>query len=874
VSRPAVRPALLTLSLATTSLAQAAAPEVQGDGGTAAATGAPRPADKTTFPWGPRGLVFDAASRSALPRPGGVWPLLRDTPGVVLDRVDVGGSDTGQQSLALGLGDVGSGAVWTLDGVDVTDPAAPGFTSLYPDVAALAAVEVRTSALDVRVRTPGVQVGLLLPEPPREFSGALHLRGSGNALQGDNLPSELAGRPFFRNRTSDLLDAGLQAGGTVQRDRAWLWGAASRQSLTQQTFTEHEEQLRTTSFTLKGRLRAGAGALTLLATRGEKVHEDRDTGLNASPESRWRQSGPTHLLALQDQRTLRGVSLLARLAWLDGGFRLEPYGAPTADAYEDFRGVFRGSYYRFDTERRRVQGLVELTTRRDALGFEHELLAGVGYRRMPVSTHLAWPGNKVLGLERQSVFFRTFRLTGFALPTRDLDARSVHDQAEAYVQTRARRGRLGLELGLRVERVAGRSLASSVSANPEFPDLLPEVHFPGSSAALRWLDALPRAGVSWDAVGDGRIVTRVSYAAYASPLGSGDVLFDNPIGREYASLGYYWTDRNGDHSVQSDELDRLRGQLLASGLDPEDPASTRSPNVVDPDLRAPRTHELAAELEASLGASLSAGARFSYRRNDRVLWRPLRNLELGDYVARGSVSGRLFDNDYDVVYFAPASASLIVPGDGRRLANREGYRQDALALQGLLRGRAGPRITWQAWGAWLDFRERFGDPERAIQDPTPTDAEPLRDKGFVAARPGGLGRGDVFANARWTAGASVVGRLPWQLEASALAHARDGFPIPYFQVASTGDPTAGAKNVLVSPSLGYHRLPSLWLLDARLARPFRVGRGTLTAQVDVFNALDRATTLQQPRDVELPAFGRPREIVRPRLVRLGLTYTF
>jgi hypothetical protein len=64
------------------------------------------------------------------------------------------------------------------------------------------------------------------------------------------------------------------------------------------------------------------------------------------------------------------------------------------------------------------------------------------------------------------------------------------------------------------------------------------------------------------------------------------------------------------------------------------------------------------------------------------------------------------------------------------------------------------------------------------------------------------------------------------------------------------------------------------VLDARLARGFRAGRGVLTAMVDVFNLLDAATTLQAARDVELPGFDRPREIVRPRLVRLGLEYRF
>jgi hypothetical protein len=105
-------------------------------------------------------------------------------------------------------------------------------------------------------------------------------------------------------------------------------------------------------------------------------------------------------------------------------------------------------------------------------------------------------------------------------------------------------------------------------------------------------------------------------------------------------------------------------------------------------------------------------------------------------------------------------------------------------------------------------------------------------------------------------------------------YARDGFPVPYYEVADTGDPTGGAKNVLVSPSLDRYRLPAVFLLDARLGRTFGVGRGQLRLDVDVFNVLNRGTTLQVARDVEAPAFGRPREILRPRMVRLGIGYRF
>jgi len=826
--------------------------------------------------------AFAHADLRATPRPADPWSVLRDVPGVIVDRVNVGGSDTAQQAIVVSRGDPGTGAVWTIDGVTVTDPAALGSTSVFPDMDALERIDVRTNALDVRVRTPGAQVGLRLREPGDQFAGAVHLRGSDDALQWDNRPATLEGRPFFRNRTRSLLDVGAEAGGAAKKDRLWLFGGWARSALRQDTLTEHGESLRTSSFTGKARLRLGRGSLSLFAIRSEKVHEERDSGLSSAPAARWRQSGPAYVLAVEDRRDVGSasgaasgaVSLLSRVSWLDAGFRLDPQGGTAADPFEDYRGVFQGSYYTLETSRRRLSVGVEAAGRRRWLGLDHQVLAGAGYDRMLVGTDVAWPGNKVIGLERQSVFFRTFRLTGFALPTRDQSSRSVHDAGSLYFQDTVFLRRLAFTGGARIERMSGHNQPSAVGPNPVFPGLLPAVDYPGAPSAFRWLDVLPRVGVSWDLLGNGALVGRASYAAYAAALGTGDVTFDNPIGREYASLTYYWNDRNGDRHVDEDELDLLRGRLGESGVLPEDPSSTRSPHVVDSALRSPRTHQLLGSVDVSLGHGWTTRTAFSYRRNLDVLWRPLRDLALADYKVRGAVGGTLLGHDYSVGYYAPASQSRIIPGNGRRLANREGYHQDVFTTEASVRGSIRTRVRLEAWFAFTDWREYFDDRDRAIQDPTSTEGEPLLAGGTVTVRPGGFARGDVFVNARWTTGGTVHGALPYRLAASARVYARDGFPIPYFQVGNTGDPTGAAKNVLVSPQVDTYRLPALVLVDARLERPFALGRGTLVAGVDVFNVFNRDSTLQVARDVELPAFNRPREIVRPRIFRLGVAYSF
>lgn len=818
------------------------------------------------------GTLVDDEALHGLPRPSDPWSVVRDVPGVVLDRVDVGGSDTAQQSLVISRGDPGVGAVWQLDGVDVTDPAAVGASAIYPDIDALALVAVRTGGLDVRVRTPGAQIGLFTREAATRWSGRLHARATGP--QSENVPADLAGRALVRNTTDRATAVGAEVGGPLAGDRFWMWGAWSRTALRQQTFTDHQDTLSTTDLTARARARVGRGTLSLLGLRAEKVEEDRDVSLSASPESRWRQSGPAWLLAAEDRRPLGPLSLLTRVSFLDAGFRLEPHGGAGASAFEDFRGVFQRSYQQFDTHRPRFEAGAEAAAAHRWKGFDHVLLAGGGYRRSVVTTQARWPGNQVVAFERQSVFFRAFGLTGFALPTRAQSARSLQEGWNGYVQDEARRGRLGIAAGVRLEGLAGRNLSSSVEANPGFPELLPAARYDGGATEIRWLDLLPRVGVSWDLVRDGGLVARAGYAAYAAGLGSGDITFDNPIGREGASLTYYWIDRDGDHTVDPDELDPVRGLLGASGVDPAAPALAVSPHAIEPGLRAPRTHEVTAAIEGGRAKGLQAALHLTWRRLTGPLWRPLRALTVSDYVIRGGVRGLLFGETYDIGYYAPASLSRLVPGNGRLLANRQGYRQEVWSADASVAGRFSRHVEWRASATVSDWREFFTDAKRSVQDPTPTDVEPLKDAGTVAVRAGGLGRGDVFASARWTASGSLRAALPGKLAASTRLHARDGFPIPYFQVADTGDPTGAAKNVLLPAQVDRFRLPTLFVADVRLDRAFAAGPGTLTAAVNVFNVLNRATTLQVTRDVEVPSFARPREILRPRVARFDLEYRF
>src|SRR5712692_3381562 len=59
------------------------------------------------------------------------WALLRTVPGVMVDRVNIGGNETGQQSNFQAKATRPADAVWTMDGVVITDMAAIGASPTY-----------------------------------------------------------------------------------------------------------------------------------------------------------------------------------------------------------------------------------------------------------------------------------------------------------------------------------------------------------------------------------------------------------------------------------------------------------------------------------------------------------------------------------------------------------------------------------------------------------------------------------------------------------------------------------------------------------------------------------------------------------------------
>ena len=99
---------------------------------------------------------FTQAELDKIPTSRDPWALLRTVPGVMVDRVNIAGNETGQQSNFQSKGTRPGDAVWTLDGVVVTDMAALGMSPAYFNYDNFEEIQISTAGQDIKSPTGGV----------------------------------------------------------------------------------------------------------------------------------------------------------------------------------------------------------------------------------------------------------------------------------------------------------------------------------------------------------------------------------------------------------------------------------------------------------------------------------------------------------------------------------------------------------------------------------------------------------------------------------------------------------------------------------------------------------------------------------------------
>ena len=328
------------------------------------------------------------------------WVVMQTVPTVYMDRVNVGGAESGQQSGYNAKGAQDKDNTWSIDGVPVTDMGATGASAFYYDFDSFQEMAVTTGGADAQNPTGGVQLNMVLRKGVNTPHGNVRWYFENDKLQSVNISPELAAAlgntSGEGNRTDRYEDYGFDLGGPVLKDRIWAWGTMARTKIDLLTLTGDSDKTMFKNYALKvdgQATKAIRGNFTFY--ENNKIKNGRSVGPTRPPETAWNQTGPTRYYKGEGNFNV-GSRLFAsvKVAHVDGGFQLAPAGGLDKDYYLDDGGVAHNTYYQYQSTRPQdyIGG--------DASYFagRHEVKFGVARRSTPVTTDQIWPASHLIAV--------------------------------------------------------------------------------------------------------------------------------------------------------------------------------------------------------------------------------------------------------------------------------------------------------------------------------------------------------------------------------------------------------------------------------------------------------------------------------------------
>jgi hypothetical protein len=830
---------------------------------------------------------FTAAELAAIPTARDPFSLARTVPGVLLDRVNVGGNETGQQPLVTAKGSRQQDTSWTLDGVEITDMAAAGQSPTYFNFDNFEEVHISTAGQDIRARTGGVGLDFVVKRGTNQYRGDVRGYFTNDALESSNVPRELELLPTpvtsdTADHTKQISDYGFDLGGPLFANRAWFYGSYSVQDIRLvRRAGALIDKTKLENSTLKVNWQATSkDMINVLYFNGSKIKDYRAPGLvqfdaptATFHQDNWYSDFPLHgLFKIGDDRVVGTSTFVsAKYAYYNTGTALTPMGGMEMQAgrsVPDSRSY--GSF------QRQVSARPQHTVSADANWFgrlfdvSHAIRYGVAYRKVDAYTENLWPGNQILGLEQSRTDLR-------AQVFRQGNGGNRVQYLDLYVGDSIPLNRMTIDFGVRYDRQWGAALPSVTQGNPAFPDVVPGLNFPGYDAPFTWNNLSPRAGINIALDESRRTMARASYSRFAAQLASTVVGYINPSATA-GSVTFRWVDANGDHFAQADEVN-LAQQVGSpgGGFNPANPTAITSANRIDADLKAPLTQSFVAALDRELLPNFAVGISYTRNRTSNLFGNLAGNItrRVGvtpqDYGAGPVLTGTLPDGStYSVPTFIPSAAAVTASGGGFVLANVPGYTVDYNGLELTLTKRLSQRWMGRVGLSVNDTRERFSSAAGLYDtngNPTPTVNEPLIDGGQHAPQ-ASVG---TYLNAKWQLSANGMYQAPYGLEVAASVFGRQGYPFPIYRSQSLGSDTL---NVLVAPRVDAFRMANLWTTDLRVSRAFRVEHVTLRLVGDLFNAFNANTELVRVNNIAASNFNALSQNLSPRIFRVGVVLGF
>jgi hypothetical protein len=847
------------------------------------------------------------------------WVILQQTPGVTMDRMNVGGNESGQQSVYVSKGTTGTQSTWNVDGVNITDFAATGSSPAYYDFDSFEEMQITTGGSDPRIMTPGVQLNMVTKRGTNDIKGSGRYFSTKKAWQAEpKIPGEASGYLTSINQINGISDKGIELGGPILRDKLWLWGAWAKNNIDILTPTvlagsrfRDKTSLKNENVKVNAQPLA-SNSLTLVDQYGAKIKLGRNVSTTRPPASAWNQNDnyakgvgslkdPT-LWKIEDTQIIgKNLYLTGLYSKVQGGFQLIAdngagcqtfaCGVSSQPAwYDEKAGAWQRSYESIASLRPQKQYRVDGSAFLDTGALNHELKFGFGKRNADVTSHSAWPGGQ---------WTDNYAVAGIAVgPAGSGDTGVVHltrfptstfyaKSQDAYIGDTMLFGNLTLATSVRYDQQKGGITAGIAPANETIPNIVQTLNFPAVSG-LKWTNLSPRIGLTYALGAERRTLLRAGYSRYVNQLNSGAVTPTSP--GAYSQAVYYFNDLNHDNVAQFNEIDFVAGPIRPLPSNVAGVARTRWAS----NLKAPYTDELLLGGEHELFTNFSVGADVTYRK--------LRNF-VGTYAEKTRGAGDLYSSaDY---HLAPTPLSNVILPNGKDagpvnyyilntgvaaptyfvIKNTPDYYETYKGLDFTATRRMANRWMMRGNVTLQDWTRHVGS--GAIVDPTRGQTCGICNGADVLVQSTGSGaKGNVYINAKWTYAVNGVYQIP-VIETSfgVNVNGRQGYALPYVAAVrtTTGE---GTKNVLVPASSTTFRNANVREVDVRLAKDIRLSRAALTLSVDGFNVFNGNTILQRnvgslcsaPQSTGVckatTTSNRVTEVLSPRVFRLGARLAF
>jgi hypothetical protein len=175
---------------------------------------------------------FNQDALQNIPSARDPWVILQQSAGIVMDRENIGGNMSGQQSGFVSRGGDTRQHKYTLDGVDITDMSAVGASPVYYDFDAFEEMSITTGGADVTMQTPGVGINIVTKSGSDKFKGSGRYYVTDEKYQSTNVTDALrlqgatSGNPI-----QNIKDYGFEMGGPIVKGKAWIWGSYGKQDI-------------------------------------------------------------------------------------------------------------------------------------------------------------------------------------------------------------------------------------------------------------------------------------------------------------------------------------------------------------------------------------------------------------------------------------------------------------------------------------------------------------------------------------------------------------------------------------------------------------------------------------------------------------------